>query len=110
MRTLLIAVIIFIAIHIIRIDFSEGTIPLAAFYGDTAPQPCSESTIDSISVTTIEGDTIETLLSMYPDMNMTFVERLSTFYSLNPHLQNQEIVGGLTVKLPLSKTGVNNCN
>ncbi|MDN4609045.1 hypothetical protein [Sporosarcina highlanderae] len=109
MRTLLLAVVIFLAIHIIRIDFAEGTIPLAAFFGDTAP-PCSESPIDSIRVTTIEGDTIETLFAMYPDMTMTFVERLSTFYSLNPHLRNQDIIGGLSIKLPISKSGQNNCN
>ncbi|GEN84374.1 hypothetical protein SLU01_26860 [Sporosarcina luteola] len=108
MRTLFIAVILFLAIHIIRVDLLDGTIPLAAFFGDETP--CTETTMKVIQVTTIEGDTIETLFSMYPDAESTFVERLSNFYSLNPHLRNQELVGGLSIQLPLSKSIQNNCD
>lgn len=109
MRTLFVAVILFLTFHIIRIDLGDGTIPLASFFGNE--QPCIETpTVKTIHVTTIQGDTIESLFSMYPDPETTFVERLSIFYSLNPHLRNQELVGGLSVQLPLSKMGKNNCN
>ncbi|MCG7345125.1 hypothetical protein MHZ92_13345 [Sporosarcina sp. ACRSL] len=108
MRTLIVAVILFLAFHIIRIDLGNGTIPLASFFGNEVP--CIEEPIKSIHVTTIQGDTIEALFSMYPDPESTFVERLSDFYTLNPHLRNQELVGGLSVKLPLSGIGQNNCN
>lgn len=108
MRTLAIAVILFLTFHIIRVDLFDGTISLASFFGDELP--CTEPTIDVITVKTIEGDTIETLFSMYPDTESTFVERLSTFYSLNPHLQNQDLVGGLSIKLPLTKADQSNCN
>ncbi|MFC5604077.1 hypothetical protein [Sporosarcina koreensis] len=108
MRTLFVAVILFLTFHIIRIDLGDGTIPLASFFGNE--QPCTETTtVKSIYVTTIQGDTIESLFSMYPDAETTFVERLSIFYSLNPHLRNQELVGGLSVQLPLSKAGQENC-
>jgi len=108
MRILFVAVILFLTFHIIRLDLGDGTIPLASFFGNK--QPCEETKLDSIHVTTIQGDTIESLFAMYPDPNSTFVERLSTFYSLNPHLRNQELVGGLSVQLPLSKTRAENCN
>ena len=108
MRTLLVAVILFITFHIIRMDLGDGTIPLASFFGNEPH--CEKTTMDSIHVTTIQGDTIESLFAMYPDPESTFVERLSTFYSLNPHLRNQELIGGLSVQLPLSKIGREICN
>lgn len=109
MRTLFVAVILFLTFHIIRIDLGDGTIPLASFFGNE--QPCSETTtMQTIHVTTIQGDTIESLFSMYPDPDTTFVERLSFFYSLNPHLRNQELISGLSVQLPLSKTGRDICS
>ncbi len=110
MRTLFVAVILFLTFHIIRMDLGDGTIPLASFFGKEQQTQCEETTMDSIHVTTIQGDTIEALFSMYPDPDSTFVERLSTFYSLNPHLRNQELIGGLSVKLPLSKIGQDICN
>ena len=102
MRTILIAALLFLIFHIVRVDLFDGTIPLAAFFGEDVP--CVEPVVNVIQVTTIQGDTIETLLSMYPDAESSFVERLSAFYSLNPHLQNQELKGGLTVKLPITKS------
>ncbi|WOV88841.1 hypothetical protein QWT69_06985 [Sporosarcina oncorhynchi] len=107
MRTIIIAALLFLVFHIIRVDLFDGTIPLAAFFGEETP--CIEPVINVIQVTTIQGDTIETLLSMYPDVESTFVERLSAFYSLNPYLQNQELKGGLTVKLPITKLAQTVC-
>lgn len=107
MRTFGIAVVLFIIFHIIRVDLFDGTITLASFFGDEVP--CQETTVDYIPVKTIEGDTIETLFAMYPDGDISFVERLSIFYSLNPHLQNQDLVGGLSIKLPLTETHLTNC-
>lgn len=108
MRTLFVAVILFLTFHVIRIDLGDGTIPLASYFGNELP--CEETKMNTIHVTTIQGDTIESLFSMYPDPETTFVERLSMFFSLNPHLRNQELVGGLTVQLPLSKIVQDNCN
>lgn len=107
MRILLIAVIIFAMIHFIRIDLVEGTIPMPSFV-DEVPQPCEEETY-SIVVTSIDGDTVESLFSLYPDPETTFMDRLTEFYTLNPHLQRQSIVGGDKIKLPLSSLQGNNC-
>ena len=79
----------------------EGTIPLASFTNEQ--KQCEEEKNTSIPVTTVDGDTIETLFALYPDTESSFIDRLSSFYSLNPHLQNQQIIGGEKIVLPLSR-------
>ena len=107
MRILITAVFIFIIIHFIRIDLVEGTIPMPSF--NTIEEiPCEEETF-SIAITSIEGDTLESLFALYPDSEMSIIDRLKEFYILNPHLQRQKIVGGETIKLPLSSEQLNNC-
>lgn len=99
MRILLTAFILFLIIHAIRVDFSEGTIPqkpALAF-----EKECTAET-SFIVVTSVEGDTIESLFALYPDHEMTFMDRLEQFYSLNPHLKLQQIVSGDSIALPLS--------
>lgn len=109
MKTLLIAVLLFITFHFIRIDLLEGTIPLASFAEQ--PNPCEEiEEIGSIPVTTMDGDTIDTLFAMYPIPEMGFIDRLAYFYQLNPHLQNQEIIGGLQIRLPIAVLQIEECN
>ncbi|QTD41683.1 hypothetical protein [Sporosarcina sp. Te-1] len=108
MRTLFAAIILFFIFHILKEDLTDGTIPLAAFF--TEEEPCVEDKPEMIQVTTIDGDTIESLFALYPDASQSFIERLSIFYSLNPHLQNQQIIGGLTVKLPLSTNTGKQCD
>lgn len=108
MRILLLALLLFVTFHFIRIDLVEGTIPLASFKSEK--QSCVEqSAFTTIPVTTVEGDTIESLFALYPDPAISFIERLSSFYSLNPHLQNQTLVGGEKIKLPLSQPDGNSC-
>lgn len=102
MRILLLAVTIFVVIHFLRVDFIEGTIPIQAEIVEQ--EQCKE--IDgtfSIPVTSVEGDTIESLFALYPDPNTSFLDRLDQFYILNPHLKLQGIVSGDKVLLPLSK-------
>ncbi|WP_318615037.1 hypothetical protein [Sporosarcina sp. YIM B06819] len=110
MRTLLIAVLLFIAFHVIRMDLVEGTISLASFKNDSEPASCEEQVEHtSIPVTTVDGDTIEALFALYPDPDISFLDRLNSFYSLNPHLQNQQLVGGEKIILPLSRVPSGNC-
>jgi hypothetical protein len=109
MRILLLAVLLFVTFHFIRMDLAEGTIPLASFTHEQQ-QSCEEQAeMTSIPVTTVTGDTIESLFALYPDPAISFVERLSSFYSFNPHLQNQKIIGGEQIKLPLSQIEKNAC-
>lgn len=106
MRILLIAVALFIVIHFVRIDLAEGTIPTTSF--STTPAPCIEETY-SIAVTSVEGDTIATLFALYPDPTTSFIDRLTEFYKLNPHLRKQDFIGGEKVLLPLSHLQTKNC-
>ncbi|NYF24575.1 hypothetical protein [Sporosarcina sp. JAI121] len=108
MRILLLAVLLFATFHFIRLDLVEGTIPLASFVNEQQQQ-CEEEKIKTITVSTVDGDTIETLFALYPDAETGFIDRLSSFYSLNPHLQNQQIVGGEKIVLPLSGTQTEKC-
>ena len=106
MRILLIAAIIFTLIHFIRVDFVEGTIPSRP--NIDAIETCEEET-NYITVSSIQSDTIQSLFALYPDHETTLLERLTIFYSLNPHLQKQEIIAGEKIKLPMSSILSNNC-
>lgn len=110
MRILLLAALLFVAFHIIRMDLVEGTISLASFVSDKEPEICEEQLeLTSIPVTTVAGDTIETLFALYPDPDMNFIDRLNSFYSLNPHLQNQQLIAGEQIDLPLSRIPSSKC-
>lgn len=109
MRLLLSALAVFALFYMLKMDLTEGTIQLAAFASDEPA--CQE--VDkpvSIVVTTVEDDTIETLFALYPDSSMTFMDRLTIFYELNPHLQLQDIVGGEQIEIPLSSETVTICS
>ncbi|WP_203246904.1 hypothetical protein [Sporosarcina beigongshangi] len=110
MRVLLLALLLFIAFHVIRMDLVEGTISLSSFIREEEPVPCEEQlTATSIPVTTVVGDTIETLFALYPDPHIGFLDRLHSFYALNPHLQNQQLFAGEKIDLPLSRIPSSNC-
>lgn len=109
MRILLLAILLFITIHFIRLDLAEGTIPLASF-AQELPECDETQNIKSIPIMTVDGDTIETLFALYPASEVDFMERLSLFYKLNPHFQNQLIIGGQQINLPLSIEPSDNCS
>lgn len=106
MKILLAAIFLFLLIHAIRIDFIEGTIPKKA---ESAPEDTCNQETSFITVTSISGDTIESLFALYPDAEVPFMARLENFYALNPHLKLQKIVGGDQIKLPLSNAPGNDC-
>lgn len=99
MRYLVSACLLFVIIHIIRFDLENGTIPLITHA--SSEQICEDETSELV-VTSIDGDTIESLFALYPDANMSFIDRLQLFYKLNPHLENQQIIGGLQILLPIT--------
>lgn len=106
MRILFVAIFLFLLIHAIRIDFAEGTIPKK--YASESETACAQET-SFITVTSVHGDTIESLFALYPDSEMSFIDRLENFYALNPHLKLQKIVGGDKIQLPLSNASGNDC-
>ncbi|WP_342505200.1 hypothetical protein [Sporosarcina sp. FSL K6-2383] len=110
MRTLLLAALLFIAFHVIRMDLVEGTISLSSFVNEDEPASCEEQLeLTSIPITIVAGDTIESLFALYPDPDMSFLDRLHSFYALNPHLQNQQLFAGDKIDLPLSHIPTGNC-
>lgn len=111
MRALLLTAIIVLVAFVVKIDLTEGTLPLAAFYPKETEEVCEERLEPTyISVQVVQGDTIHSLFAIQPaKVPMTFPERLQLFYQLNPHLQLQELVPGETIKLPLSYELENLC-
>ena len=108
MRILLLAAAIFITIHFIRVDFIEGTIPTNAEIVEQ--DQCNEiKETFSIPITSIKGDTIESLFALYPDPESSFIDRLEKFYELNPHLKLQGIVSGDKILLPISHLEQKKC-
>ncbi|MDW0108955.1 hypothetical protein [Sporosarcina aquimarina] len=109
MRLLITALAVFAIIHMLRLDLTQGTIQLADFA--SAEPACQE--VDkpvSIVATAVTGDTIESLFALYPDPSIPFIDRLTLFYNLNPHLQLQDIVGGEQIEIPLSSETVTFCS
>ena len=111
MRALLLTAIIVLVAFIVKIDLTEGTLPLASFYPKETEELCEEQREPNyINVQVIQGDTIHSLFAIQPaKIPMTFPERLQLFYQLNPHLQLQALVPGENIKLPLSYELENLC-
>lgn len=109
MRIFLSALLLFAVIHFIRVDLTDGTIPLAAFFDRETSCVEEESTIHWIPVRTVEGDTIEALFALYPDPDSGFLERLAQFYTLNPHLENQALAAGEQIQLPMPAQEKKSC-
>lgn len=107
MKILLSAAVLFAIIHFIHKDLAEGTISLAM---SVEPQDqCQVQETISIPIITAQGDTIESLFALYPDPTIGFIERLSSFYTLNPHLRLQNIVADEKIKLPLTQFRLGKC-
>ncbi len=112
MRYLIITAIIFIIAFVIKIDLTEGTIPLASFDNPKVVQKCEkEYTIKTIPIITELGDSPQSLFAAYPsEIDVPLPERLAQFYKLNPHLQKQSMVPGELIKIPVYVNVYNNCS
>ncbi|MCL1695927.1 MULTISPECIES: hypothetical protein [unclassified Lysinibacillus] len=112
MRALVLTAIIIIFAFVAKVDLTEGSLHLAAFYPKNKENALCEKQREPnyITVQTIQGDTIHSLFALHPaKVPMTFPERLQLFYELNPHLQLQALVPGENIKLPLSFEFENKC-
>jgi len=112
LRALVFTALIIIFAFVVKVDLTEGSLHLTAFYPkDTENALCEKQREPNyITVQTIPGDTIHSLFALHPaKVPMTFPERLQLFYELNPHLQLQELVSGENIKLPLSFEFENKC-
>lgn len=101
MKYIIMTVILVLAMTVIKIDLTEGTIPLAAF-SENETQCNEQLAVKAVPVISKEGDTVQGLLQGYPtDERISFPERMADFYQLNPHLKNQVILPGELIKIPI---------
>lgn len=110
LRILLLTIAIFLIAAVVKIDLTEGTVPLADF--TLEQQQCQQHyTLQKVSVLTTEGDTVQGLLANYPsEIDISFPERLAYFYKLNPHLKKQSIVSGELINIPIFKKSNELCS
>ena len=98
MKIFVATILLLISFYIVKVDLIEGTIPLAY---SSQPVIC-EKQLDYITVEIMNGDTLNSLFSLYPSSeSITYTERLTDFYNLNPHFINQTFKIGETVLLPV---------
>ncbi|MCP1145279.1 hypothetical protein [Lysinibacillus endophyticus] len=111
MRFLIFTVVFFLVAAVIKIDLTEGTVPLAAF-DDSQDLICNEQiSVQSISVLTTEGESVQSLFAAYPsEVKISLPERMAHFYKLNPHLKKQAMVPGELVKVPIYHQRVQECS
>ena len=101
MKIFVATILLLISFYIVKVDLIEGTIPLAY---SSQPVEC-EKNLDYITVEIVDGDTLQSLFSLYPtDKVITYTERLTDFYNFNPHFINQSFKVGEKVFLPTYST------
>lgn len=98
-------ILIFLIAAVIKIDLQEGTMPLTNFY----EEPCTEIVeYETVRVKIREKDTIYSLFAATPSATtIPQSERLTLFFTYNPHLQNQRLIPGEEVLIPIKQ--INRC-
>ncbi len=110
MRFLIFTVVFFLVAAVIKIDLTDGTVPLAAFNGEEELECNQQIAVRTISVITTVGDSVQSLFAAYPSkINISLPERMAHFYELNPHLKKQAMIPGELVKIPIYDKAENNC-
>lgn len=108
LRFFLLTVVILVIGFVIKIDLQEGSLPHTSFYQTTA---CGEEKNEKVvHIKVAEGDTIYSIFAASPSpVTMPFPERLAKFYQLNPHLQQQSLLPGELIALPIVENKKNSC-
>lgn len=107
MRYLLLAIGFLLISYIVKVDLQEGALTHTAFY---EAQTCQQPTPKYRRVKLAEGDTIYSIFAATPSpIPMPFPERLAKFYQLNPHLQQQVLVPGELIYVPIVEKSENPC-
>ena len=98
-------IIIFLIAAVIKIDLQEGTVPLTNFY----EAPCEDGDeYKTVRVKVRKNDTIYSLFAATPSAtNLPQSERLALFFTYNPHLENQPLLPGEEVLIPIKR--INRC-
>ena len=111
MRSIILTIVILLIAYIVKTDLGEGTLSLAAFNNNDMEESCIEEPVrSSISVKVYPGDTLQSLFAIHPSpVPLTFLERMEYFFKLNPHLQNQSILPGEVIVIPILLEQAESC-
>lgn len=104
MKRFVLLCILLVVSLVIFYDIRHGALQHTDFY----EQVCERDEMVQFVQTKIQqGDTIHSLFNnVTSEVTFPFIERLATFYELNPHLQQQPLIAGDSVKIPIkTKTG-----
>ena len=108
MRFLLTALFCLVIAFVIKEDLQQGTLPLTSFYNNE--KICEEVIMKSVVIRVVEGDSIYSIFAVTPSpVEVSFPERLASFYKLNPHLQLQSLKVGEEISIPIFEKTPNNC-
>ena len=109
MKYVITAILCILIAFIIKVDLQEGAINYTKFKETIS---CEETfDIDEVRVKIQEGDTIYSLFATTSSpVNISFIERLTQFYQLNPHLKNQSLIPGEYVYVPIVKQVKEECS
>ena len=97
-RWLIICILLIIG-FVLQYDLRHGSLRHADFYETDCEK---QEEIQYVQTKIQTGDTIYSLFSnVSSPESFPYIERLSYFYELNPHLQKQPLVAGDSVKVPI---------
>ena len=109
MKYVITAILCILVAYIIKVDLQEGAINFTSIKETNSCEETFE--IDEVRVKIQEGDTIYTLFATTSSpINISFIERLTQFYQLNPHLKNQSLLPGEYVYVPIVKQMKQECS
>lgn len=108
LRYLILTTVFLIIGFVIKTDIQEGSLSHTSFYTQAL---CEEENVARVvRVKIAHGDTIYSLFAATPSpVEMAFPERLAQFYQLNPHLQQQSLIPGELIQLPIVETKKKQC-
>lgn len=110
MRFVISTIVIFLVAFAIKVDLTEGTVPLTNMEINQQTDCPETYDLQYVTVLTIEGDTVQGLLATYSSFDyVSSPERLAHFYQLNPHLKNQKLIPNEYVKVPVYKKKNSQC-
>lgn len=102
MKYVVTAIVCILIAFVIKVDLQEGAINYTSL---KETESCEDTlVIDEVRVKIQDGDTIYTLFATTSSpIDVSFIERLTQFYQLNPHLKNQSLLAGEYVYIPIVK-------
>lgn len=107
-RYIYFAIIILLIAYIVKVDLDTGAIT----YTDLLETKACTNTleVEMVRVKVQQGDSIYSLFAQTSSpIEIPFIDRLTEFYKMNPHLRNQTLQIGDFIYIPIKKIGNTSC-